>query len=126
MVCEVSPLGFHLSLNTKEKIWKHDFVDLLSLLSTKEVAQSDKKSDNAEKDGERKQVAPKSFYNWVQDFCFYDSVLGEKQPHDCSGLFHHLDIIMEAYRNFGENAWYSYDEMYRQKLAVHQVLSGAT
>lgn len=30
--CEVSPLGFHLGLAVKEKIWRGEFVDLLSLL----------------------------------------------------------------------------------------------
>lgn len=30
LTCEVSPLGYHLSSNIKEKIWKHDFIDLLS------------------------------------------------------------------------------------------------
>lgn len=50
MVCEISPLGFHLALSMKEKIWKHEFVDLLSLLpSIKENYKSDKKSHN-EKD----------------------------------------------------------------------------
>lgn len=32
LVCDMSPLGFHLSVTIKEKIWKHDYVDILSLL----------------------------------------------------------------------------------------------
>lgn len=118
MICEVSPLGFHLSLTIKEKIWIQEYVDILSLLpSTKEVLKSEKKSDD--KDDERKRVAPKSFYNWVQAFSIYSSVLGEKHPHLCSGLFRHLESISEAHKNFGGNAWYTYDEMFRQKLAVY-------
>lgn len=119
ITCEVSPLGFHLAMSLKEKIWKCEYIDLLSLLPIKEPVKSDKKTDNVDKDEDRKRLAPKSFYNWVQAFCIYASVLGEKQSHHCSGLFRHLDIVMEAYRNFGGNAWYYYDESYRQKLAIY-------
>lgn len=55
----------------------------------------------------------------MQAFCKYASVLVEKQSHLCSGLFRHLDNILEAHKNFGSNVWYIYDEMYRQKLAIH-------
>lgn len=44
--------------NIKEKIWKHDFIDLLSLLpSYKDMSKSDKKSDD-NKNGNGKRVAP--------------------------------------------------------------------
>lgn len=32
MPCEMFPLGYHLSLSVKEKIWKGEFIDILSLL----------------------------------------------------------------------------------------------
>lgn len=32
MLCEMSPLGYHLSLAVKEKIWRGDFIAILSLL----------------------------------------------------------------------------------------------
>lgn len=54
LVCEVSPLVFHLTLNIKEKIRKHEFIALLSLIpSTKDVAKSETKSER-DKDDERK------------------------------------------------------------------------
>lgn len=118
MMCEVSPLGYHLSLAVKEKIWKQDFVDILSLLPSAKEVKSDKKSDT-DKEEERKRLAPRSFYNWVQAYCIFASIMGEKHPQLCTGLFRHLDIILEAYRNFPGNAWLTYDEMYRQKMAVH-------
>lgn len=122
LTCEVSPLGYHLSLVVKEKIWKNEFVDILSLIpststSFKDSPKVDKKSE--EKEEERKRFAPKSFYNWTQGFCIFASILGEKKPHLCSGLFRHLEIILEAHRNFGGNAWFIYDEMFRQKMSVH-------
>lgn len=77
MVCEISPL---------EKIWRQEYVDLLALFpSSKDVVKSDKKTDD--KDDERKQVAPKAF-------CIFASVLGEKHPQHCSGLFRHLESIL--------------------------------
>lgn len=119
LTCEISPLGYHLTSAIKEKIWRQEFVELLALLpSSKDTSkQSDKKVDD--KDDEKKRTAPKSFFNWLQAFTIYASVMGEKQPQLCSGLFRHLEIILEAYRNFGGSGWYLYDEMYRQKLAIH-------
>lgn len=57
-------------------------------LKKKSVVQESRKK--MVKDEERKRVAPKSFYNWIHVFCIYGPVLGEKQPHHCSGLFPHL------------------------------------
>lgn len=35
--CKISPLGFHLSSSVKEKIWRGEFVDILSLLPSSKV-----------------------------------------------------------------------------------------
>lgn len=67
MACELSPLGFHLASNIKDKIWKHEFIDMLSLLTINKDIKSDKKYKD--KDDERKHLAPKSFHNWLQAFC---------------------------------------------------------
>lgn len=32
MPCEISPLGYHLSMSIMEKIWQGEFIDILSLL----------------------------------------------------------------------------------------------
>ena len=114
--CEISPLGFHLTTNIKEKIWKGDFIELLTLLPGKEFSgKSDNKKDELSED--RRRTAPKSFYNWLQAFCIYSAILDEKFPDKCSGLFQHLENILEAYRNFGGFGWYNYDESFRQKMS---------
>lgn len=46
----------------------------------------------------------------------------EKFPFKSVGLFQHLDIILEAYKNLGGSAWFNYDVAFRQKLAVHPSL----
>lgn len=48
--------------------------------------------------------------------------MGEKFPEKCSGLFQHLEHILEAYRNVGGFGWFNYDETFRQKMAVYKTL----
>lgn len=69
---ELSPLGYHLSLLVKEKIWRGGFVDILSLLPSAEefTLKSEKRDD---KDDEKKR--PVSFNNWLQGFCIFSGVL---------------------------------------------------
>lgn len=64
--CEVSPLGFHLLAALKEKIWKGEFVEVLSLLpSAKDVNfRSGGKSDNR-LDEDRRMPITRSFFNWL-------------------------------------------------------------
>lgn len=60
MACTISPLGYHLSITVKDKIWRGEFLDILSLLpSAKEFLIKDKK----EEDDRRRPVA-RSFNNW--------------------------------------------------------------
>lgn len=49
-------------------------------------------------------------------------VLCEKFPTASTGLFQHMDIILEAYRNFGDYFWFNYDEAFRHKLSIHPTL----
>lgn len=121
--CELSPLGYHLSNAVKEKIWRGDFIDILSLLpSSKEfLLKSDKRIDDRSEE-DRRRAIPRTFQNWLQAFCIFASVVGERFPDKCSGLFQHLDIVAEAYRHFGAIAWFNYDESFRQKLSVHPSL----
>lgn len=65
----MSPLGFHLSCSVKEKIWKGDYVDILSLLpSSKEfLPKLDKKAmDRSEE--ERSRAIPRTFQNVLQAY----------------------------------------------------------
>lgn len=42
--CEVSPLGFHLAANLKEKFWKKEYVDILLGLKRNQMIKLMKKS----------------------------------------------------------------------------------
>lgn len=99
-----------------------DFIDLLSLLpSSKDfLFKNDKKDDRS--DDDRRRPVTRNFNNWLQAYCIYCSVLCSKYPEKSVGLFQHLDIVLEAYKNFGGISWFTYDESFRQKVSVHPTL----
>lgn len=58
MPCEVSPLGFHLASSVKEKIWKGDLIDILSLLHASKdfLSKSDKKAEDLTEEDKRRAI----------------------------------------------------------------------
>ncbi|OCT76554.1 hypothetical protein XELAEV_18031757mg, partial [Xenopus laevis] len=118
------PVGVHLKLETKEKIWKGEFVEIFSLLPLEEaveVKEDDKKEGKKEEEerAKRYRKIPKTFGNWLRAFCILAGVIGEKHPQKCSALFCYLDGIWEAFRVYGGLAWWRYDEQFRQRLAAN-------
>lgn len=115
----MSPLGFHLPLAVKEKIWKGEFLDLLSLLPIAKdfIIKTDKRYEDGAVDSRR--PISRSFFNWLQAFCIFSAIMGEKHPEKCPGLFQHLEHIPEAYKSFGGMGWFSYDESFCQKIAIY-------
>lgn len=97
MPCKSSPLGFHLASTVKEKIWRDEFIDLLSLLPTSKEFLKQEKDKNEE---DRRRPVARNFFNWLQAFFIYASILCEKFPERSVGLFHHIDTILEAYKSF--------------------------
>ena len=115
--CTLSPLGYHLTAAMKEKIVRGEFVDLLSLIpSAKESLFKDKKDERGDEDRRR---LSRSFSNWLQAFLIYSSIICEKCPEKSVGLLQHVDIVLEAYKNFGGVAWFVYNKSFCHKLAVH-------
>lgn len=78
-----------------------------------------KKDDEGKR---RYRLIPRTFSNWLQAFAILASVIGEKAPEHCSGLFGYMDSIGEAYRVYGGVAWLRYDEQFRQRKAVRPSL----
>lgn len=114
MPCEISPLGYHLSMSIMEKIWQGEFIDILSLLPFyKDFAfKSDRRGEDKQEEDRRRQVL-QSFQNWLQAFFIYAGVMVEKHPGIGGDLFQHLDPILEAYKNFGALGCFFYDESFR-------------
>ncbi|KAM3921520.1 uncharacterized protein RB166_010915 [Leptodactylus fuscus] len=124
-VCFEGPLGVHLKQEVREKIWKGEYVEIFSLLPLEKFNLDRVKPDECKKEEEerrRYRLIPRTFSNWLQAFCILASVVGEKAPDNCSGLFYYLDSIGEAYRVYGGNAWLRYDEHFRQRKAVRPSL----
>lgn len=64
----------------------------MSLLpSAKEFSfRHDRKSDDKQED---RKFIPRSFFNWLQGYCIFSSVLAERKPELCGGLFQHLEQV---------------------------------
>ncbi|OCT57189.1 hypothetical protein XELAEV_18003887mg [Xenopus laevis] len=119
ILCDTTPLGLHLPQAVRDKIVRGEYVDLLSLLpSAKEFLVKNDKVSEVEID--RRRPVARTFSNWLQAFCIYANVLCAKQPHLSSGLFKHVDIILEAYKAYGGIAWFIYDDRFRQKMSIQR------
>lgn len=101
MPCEMSPLGYHLRLAVKEKIWKGEFVDILSLLPLHKdfMAITEKKEEWSE--GGRRRPIPRSFNNWLQAYCIYLGIMAEKNPELCGGPFPAFGPHFGSLQEFG-------------------------
>lgn len=121
MSCEVSLLGFHLPISIKEKIWRGDFIDVLSLLpSVKEFTIESEKKAGHKTDDKRCRPIPRAFLNCCRVFAFF--FFKYKHPHLFSELFQHVENVLESYKNLGGFRWLNYDGSFRQKLAIHPSL----
>ncbi|OCT83538.1 hypothetical protein XELAEV_18021680mg, partial [Xenopus laevis] len=126
-ICFEGPLGAHLKTEVREKIWKRENIDIFTLLPLERfnVEKWEKgKEHRKEEDEDRRRyrLIPRTFGNWLQAFSIMVSVIGEKHPEHCSGLFCYLNSIWEAYRVYGGTAWLKYDEQFRQRMSVRPSL----
>ncbi|KAM3923887.1 uncharacterized protein RB166_012822 [Leptodactylus fuscus] len=120
-VCLEGPLGAHLEQEVRDKIWKGEYVEIFSLLPLERFNLDRAKKDESKKEEEeerRYRLIPRTFSNWLQAFTILASVIGEKAPENCSALFCYMDVIGEAYRVYGGQAWLRYDEQFRQRKAL--------
>lgn len=88
-----------MSLAVKEKIWRGDFTDILSLLPLQKDFMG-KLGKNDKQEDERRRPIPRSFNNWLQAFCIFAGVMADKHPEQSRGFFQHIDHILEAYQRF--------------------------
>lgn len=113
--CELSPLGFHLQGSVKEKIWRGEYIEIMSLFPSTKYSRLER---NEKVEDDRQKNVPCSFNNWLQVFCIYASIMSEHCLKLCNGTFQYVEIILEAYKNFPGLSWFFYDELFYQKLSV--------
>lgn len=114
------PLGGHLALSVKEKIWRGEYVDLFSLLQAE--------PEPVRKVGkpERDQESMKKRRSWLYGYCIYMAVVVQLHPKRAPALIKYLDIIHRILRDFGGQAWLQYDENFRLRAAHDPSLSWST
>jgi len=105
-----APLGSHLPLRLKQKIWSGQFLDLASLLPQAQV--DDDECDAAPKP-KRPKPPPLSIAQFVSAFHIYISVTAEQFPHLAAPMIKHLSIVQKLSENFGDEAWRHYDQQFR-------------
>ena len=110
-------LGHHLSLATKERIWRGEFLDFFELLNKEPDRKEGEKEDEKEKERRRRKKPARTWENWHPGFVIYAAVMVQAQPERAAALFHYWDIIYRAYNDFGGQAWIEYDESFRRMAA---------
>lgn len=92
------PLGGHLALSIKEKIWRGEFIAVFSLLHAEpdpipRVGDPIKNQETI-----RKQKIDKNFTNWLYGYVIYTTVLLQVHPSKATALIKYTDAIHRAYR----------------------------
>lgn len=89
----VSPTGTHLAEETKEKIWRREIVDFLTLVPPDRETIDKSRRVDVSAQGDNPKQLPRTFGNWLQGFCAYAGVLSERFPELATSLFCYLDLI---------------------------------
>ncbi|KAJ1216844.1 hypothetical protein NDU88_004443 [Pleurodeles waltl] len=105
-------------LATKEKIWKGEYVEMLKLLH-REI-QSKEASKEEEYELSKRLKVPVNIENLTAAFLIYASVYCKRFPERAVALLKYMDVIRNAYLNYGGYAWVQYDEEFRARMAADE------
>lgn len=86
-MCFKGPLGAHLKVEVREKIWTGEYVEIFSLLPKPD------ESKKEEEERRRYSLIPRTFSNWLQAFVILVSLIGKKALENFYVLFCYLDSI---------------------------------
>ncbi|VDI44251.1 Hypothetical predicted protein [Mytilus galloprovincialis] len=116
------PIGAHIPLNIKEKIWRGEFIHLGLLLKSAAVLGSDSTLDGdfVMKGGALTVVnkKPDSLNNieiWTSVFMIYMAILLEKWPMKAQEYLKYMQSIRLASSRGTNHGWAVYDDQYRLK-----------
>lgn len=113
-----APLGSHVNVALRSKIWCGEFIELSQLLpptnastpSTRTYAHSGKP-----KASEHSATAM-PFTDFITAFHIFIAVRIERHPQDAAGLLKHLEAVRDMQKSFGPQAWYQYDRSFRSAM----------
>ncbi|XP_078530054.1 uncharacterized protein LOC144812318 [Lissotriton helveticus] len=107
-------LAAHVTLETREKIWKGDFVDIFSLIRPKRREVETKEKDGKEGSfRDRKPRVEESINNWLFGFNVFSIVMLEKKPELVIPLIGYANQILKAQTMYGGGAWLDYNRDFR-------------
>ena len=89
-----APLGVHVALQIKEKIWRNEFVDIASLLPPSLLA--DQQADAAvtrTSAAKRTLPSPISHADYITALLTLASIRAERMPQDAVGLLKHIETV---------------------------------
>ncbi|KAJ1115264.1 hypothetical protein NDU88_003490 [Pleurodeles waltl] len=107
-------LAAHVSAETREKIWKGDFVDIFSLIRAKRrEIEGKEKEHKSSSYSERKPRIEENITNWLLGFNVFMSILLEKKTELGTSLIYYANKILKAQHTYGGSAWLEYDRDFR-------------
>jgi hypothetical protein len=103
-----APLGAHVSVSLRAKIWTNDFVQLQELLPPNltfmQLAANTAKAKPSTRASDGKATQPAmSFADYLTAFHIYIAIRVQKYPHEAAGMLKHLEVVREMRRTFGYN-----------------------
>lgn len=120
------PLGSHVPLKIKEKIWNNDFIDIGSLLpkniniETWSVTFSSNEVTVNTKQNNTKQKHINSFTDWIEAFNIFMAIFIQRFPDQAPFMLKYISIIKEIHDLRGLDACLFYDETFRTLRKEHQ------
>lgn len=116
------PLGEHLTLATRDRILRGEYVDVFSLLFC-ELEKKDKEDmDDRLKERIKRRNIDRTYANWYPGFLIYAGMIVRHQPWQALSLLQYMDLIYKTYTDFPSPAWLQYDEQFRMRAAMNPML----
>lgn len=109
------PLGASVSIKLRQKIWCNEYIDLKSLLDTKDEPLSVTISTGVINlhQGQKSKV-PISLGQWTDAFLIFSAIYLEKFPTEAPNLLKYCHMIREMQYLHGDQAFRMYDEHFRK------------
>jgi hypothetical protein len=119
------PLGGHVSMSLKQKIWDGEFVEMAAML----VDNGNDRNYSApsftiSSNGSLSVAAPKhrpitSIEVWTDAFLTFASIFGARHHERLQELLKYASVIRDAARKFPGRGWLEYDSQFRRRQAIN-------
>ena len=117
------PLGAHVPMKLKSKIWSNQFIQFRSLLpSHKENDIAIKIEQNSiQLSNNNSNQSQISLNQWTTAFFIYMAIYLEKKPEEAPHLLKYGHTVRELATSNGDNSWRYYDENFRKLKETNDI-----